>query len=53
LFLLQCPNEGIQPINVPPLHVKRTFFLPMYLAIWERYPITKLGTATMDLIGSN
>lgn len=54
LFLLQCKKEGIQPINVPPLHVKSTFFLPTYRTIWERYSRYKIRVnSNMSLIGSN
>jgi hypothetical protein len=45
---------GIQPINVPPLHVKSTFFLPMYRIIWERYSRYKIRkNSKLGLIGSN
>lgn len=36
-------KEGVQPINVPPLHVKSIFFLPMYQTVWERYSHYKIS----------
>jgi len=47
-------KEGVQPINVLPLHVKSIFFFQCIRPFGKGIPITKLAkTATMGLIGSS